>query len=101
MAEKEGLLIQDSKGNVYFLRPEIMEATRVKPGDVPDLEKKIADAKSKTGDVSGYALSGSTSLSSVNLLGSVKTTSYTKLATGSSLAKIDLGSVASTVMCPW
>jgi hypothetical protein len=38
----EGLLIQDEEGNVYFLRPEILEATKVPEGDTQFVASRSA-----------------------------------------------------------
>jgi hypothetical protein len=38
----EGLLIQDEDGNVYFLRPEILEATKVPEGDTQFVASRSA-----------------------------------------------------------
>lgn len=96
MAEQQGqqgLLIKDTQGNVYFLRPEVLAMTKVSPDEIksaPPEFKKHVDALSG-GDVSGYALQ-----SSLQPVGGLRVR-----VANPGLAGFDPGRVASTTMCPW
>jgi len=86
-----GLLIKDAEGNVYFLRPEILKATKVSADEMrsaPAEFKAHVDAL-RGGDVAGYAASAN--------LGAVG-----GLRVRVANPAVDLSRVASdTVMCPW
>lgn len=69
----EGLLIQDDEGNVYFLRPEILEATKVPEGDTQFVAPRSA----------------------AGVLGRIRVDKPLDLA------KLKDSVQTSTVMCPW
>ncbi len=75
--ERRGLLVKDDDGNMYFLRPEILEACRVKKTDVE------IRAISKLPDVS--------------VIGTLAVDKPLDPA----LVKQLKEKAASTVMCPW
>lgn len=94
MANEQGLLIKDADGNLYFLRPEILEAAKVPQGEIkaaPAEVSKHVEALRGKADVAGYAAQAD--LQSVAGL-KVRVVKP-------NVAKLDLSKVASTVMCPW
>jgi hypothetical protein len=93
MAEQHGLLVKDAGGNVYFLRPEILEKVKVSPEEIrtaPAEFKKHIDAL-QGGDVKGYV--AQSALQSID--------GFRIRVAQPALALPDLSRVASTTMCPW
>ncbi len=89
----QGIFLRDSKGDLYFLRPELLAMAKVPENEKSEVEKKL---KEKGEDVAGFALNAYSSLNQVSVLGSVNLSS-----TSIAPAKLNLGNAASTTMCPW
>jgi hypothetical protein len=99
-AETQGLIIKDENGQLYFLRPEILEMCRVRPEDartykpLHDLEEKVSalhKAAAAEGVTSSFGNQASV-LAAVTVGKEIDAASLNKLA--SDLPK-------STLMCPW
>ena len=78
-ATETGLMLKDNQGNVYYIRPEILEAAMV-PKDMA--EKALKEVKKE----------GKAGRKSYDVLGSVE-------AKGG--AKLEMARSSSTIMCPW
>ena len=93
MAEQHGLLVKDAQGNVYFLRPEILDRVKVTQEEIrtaPPEFKKHIDAL-RGGDVAGYAVQSA--------LESIDGYKIRVAQPGPGLP--ELTRVRETVMCPW
>ena len=105
---KKGLMIQDEKGNLYFLRPEVLAAAKVEKALYEDAQTALKAAKKAGTATPKLKVVGALNL--VTAPGGAK--AARKQATASPLAlrgaavisrpvgiKGDGGT--STIMCPW
>lgn len=106
--EKRCLIIKDDQGHMYYLRPEVLDATRMPAEDVEKSKKLMAEQQ---GDTGGFLFTSVGRVSNLNVVGSFQVPTARagvgKLNVGNvagpgagGLAG-GLGKAASTVMCPW
>jgi hypothetical protein len=53
MAMQTGTVLQGADGTKYFIRSEVLEACRVQPDELEDVERMLAEQES---EVSGFGL---------------------------------------------
>jgi len=97
----DGVMIQDGDGNLYFIRPEVLESAKL-----PTKMHKDAATALKAGKKSTMKVVGALTL----VAGDEKETEKaSQLASKGAALKpksvkvsdLNLGSKASTIMCPW
>jgi len=97
----DGVMIKDGDGNLYFIRPEVLESAKLPKNMHADAATAL-----KAGPKSTMKVVGALTLVS----GDEKQTEKVKqLATkgaalkpkGVNVKDLNLGSKASTIMCPW
>jgi hypothetical protein len=101
-----GVMMQDDAGNLYFLRPEILEAAKLPKAFREDAAVALKAAKGTVGPK--LKVVGALSLSAVDVSGG-QTTPTTELSAKAikgiaikpKVPRLDLDKVKSTVMCPW
>lgn len=96
MAQEQGLLIKDADGNLYFLRPEILAATKVTPAEIqaaPAEYKLHVEALRTGGDMTGYA-----EQAALQPVGGLKLRVGQPAVGGATALRAQ---VKETVMCPW
>jgi hypothetical protein len=87
MATQTGTVLQGADGAKYFIRSEVLEACRVQPDEMEDLERMLAEQES---EVSGFGLN-------TGPLVSVTPVSYSS----PQHTAIHGETAMSTVMCCW
>jgi translation elongation factor EF-Ts len=97
----EGVVIQDGEGNLYFIRPEVLESAKL-----PKSMHKDAATALKAGAKTKLKVVGALTLVSGD---EKQTEKVSQLATRGaalkpksvSVKELPLGARASTIMCPW
>jgi hypothetical protein len=86
MATQTGTVLKGADGTYYFIRPEVLEACKVQPDELEDVERMLAQQE---GEVSGFALAASPLVSVIPVVFEAPTLSHFG------------GEAMSTVMCCW
>ena len=101
---KEGLLVQDDEGNLYFLRPEVLKAAKVEKSLQKDAQTALKAAKK--GTAPKLKVLGSLKLvaAGVDEDNPLPTMEAKAVATrGAAVARrvVIKSPTTSTIMCPW
>jgi hypothetical protein len=98
---KQGVVIQDDDGNLYFIRPEVLQTAKL-----PRNLHKDAATAIKAGEKPRMKIIGALSLVSGDPKDPKKASELALKGAalnpkGIDLKKFKIGDKASTVMCPW
>lgn len=99
-AETKGLLIKDENGQLYFLRPEILEMCRVRPEDT-GIYKPLQDLEEKVRALHKAAAAEGVTSSFGNQASVLAAVTVGKEMEAPSLDTATRALPKSTLMCPW
>lgn len=92
MSDSGGLVLQGDDGSLYFIRDEVLAASKLE-GDYLENAKPLIEAEAP--EVEGFALQ-------VTRGGFTPVGQFTApVGLKPGITKPDLGSIESTIMCPW
>jgi hypothetical protein len=97
---KQGVLIQDSDGSLYFIRPEVLQSAKL-----PKSMHKDATTAIKAGKRPSMKVVGALAIVAGDTKDTAKASQVAArgaaLRSTVSVADLNIGARASTIMCPW